>query len=85
VPGDQAYGITATPQVDTFEIAIEDLGRLTPRWAVCAPTLGHEPGYQFWAFAHASDDWVRPIRWTPPTASWARVRALADSLASAPQ
>ena len=85
VPADQAYGITATPQVDTFEVTIEDLGPLTPRWAVCAPTLGHAPGYQFWAFAHAGDDWVKPIRWTPSTASWARVRALADSLASAPQ
>jgi hypothetical protein len=81
---DQAYGITATPHVDTFDIGLIDLGTVTPRWAMCDPTrVGSAPGYGYWSFAHASDDWVEPVRWSPAGATWSRVRELADSLRAA--
>ena len=81
-PGDAAYAITASPGLDTFDIALADVGASQPRWAICAPVRGgSERGARFWAFTHADDDWVTPVRWTPASASWSRVRALADSLA----
>lgn len=82
-PDDAAYAIVASPRLDTFDIALADVGASQPRWAICAPVRGgSEAGARFWAFTHADDDWVKPVRWTPATASWARVRALADSLAA---
>jgi hypothetical protein len=83
VPYDQAYAVTATPGVDTFEIALQDVAPMSPRWAMCDPVrAASSPQSPFWFFAHAADDWVKPVRWMPADASWNRVRSLADSLSS---
>lgn len=93
VPYDQAYGVTAAPGVDTFDVVLEDLrtvavqlGDSAPRWAVCLPTRrSGGRGYQIWSFARMIDTGVKALQWTPSTASWDRVRSLAESLSAVPR
>lgn len=82
VPGDEAYVMEVGPQVDTVVVRLEDLRTLKPRWAVCTPNHPRAAeGQGFWMFANESKRWQTPVLWRPADASWARIRALADSLA----
>ena len=81
IMGDEAYVFEVGPRLDTVHITLEDVTRMTPRWAVCSPVLARsEPGYGFLTFVHADRPWPKAILWKPANSSWDRIRGLADSL-----
>lgn len=80
------YEAFVSPRVDTMTLTVtdygEDAGR--PRWAVC-DLFGRLPDVEspYFGFLPRAASWIRVVRWSPAGASWARIRALADSLRGA--